>query len=557
MSAPLSVNRNEHGEFWLGTPEGLWRYNPDDGKPPAPFPTPDLPSGRIFEITSTADGAVWWRTADALVRYDGERSAVFTNLWRVKEFSDAASYPQRMAAAGDRLWVTGPGAGLVRFEGTNELRFTRQQGLRSEDTGSVAVAPDGTVWLADGDHSLARFDGTHFSYLTTRDGLPGGVITSIYAAPDGSIWLGTSEQIVARFDGQSFTCFGRSDNLSGNQSGYAGGVCWSIRTGPDGAVWFGTDDGLYRYAEKSFQQYTTRNGLPQGSMNALLATPGGGLVAGVGTNGIVSFDGKRFETVNDEMTVSDMVPGPDGNIWVAFTGNQNSQQSIALMRGGSMVSVLTNFSGLPSGQITCLARGPDGSLWAGGGGGGVIRFEGTNAVPTLVVTNGLLTNRVFTIHCTASGTVWIGTMGGIVRYDGTRWTEFTETNGAPGRWVSAIASGPDGSVWFGSRDGGLSRFDGKTMSPVAQTRELTVPSDVRKIFCDAQGVLWFATPTGVTRYDGVAWCPLDEGDGLLSGRGDRDHAGRHGRNVVRQRPGLDALPACPRDDTGANGRSTN
>ena len=157
-------------------------------------------------------------------------------------------------------------------------------------------------------------------------------------------------------------------------------------------------------------------------------------------------------------------------------------------------------------------------MWAGGAGGGVIRFAGTNEVPTLVATNGLLTNSIYAIYCAKSGTVWIGTEGGIVRYDGARWTEFTETNGAPGHSVTAIAGGPDGSVWFGSYDGGVSRYDGKTLASVPQTKDLAVPSNVIKIFCDAQGVLWFGTATGVTRYDGITWCPLDEGDGLLPGQ---------------------------------------
>ncbi len=56
----------------------------------------------------------------------------------------------RLAVAGNRLWLTGPGAGLVRFEGTNQVRWTRPQGLPSDDTGTVAAAPDGGVWFAVG-----------------------------------------------------------------------------------------------------------------------------------------------------------------------------------------------------------------------------------------------------------------------------------------------------------------------------------------------------------------------------------------------------------------------
>ncbi|HEV2210693.1 MAG TPA: response regulator [Verrucomicrobiae bacterium] len=514
---PLSTYRDSQGGFWLGTVGGLLTYHPGTGQPPSSFAPRDLPTDRIFEFAGTADGAVWWRTEEALVRYDAGRGTVFTNLWRTESFSGEILYPQRLAAARDCLWVTGPGAGLLKLQGTNITRFTSGQGLRSEDTGPVAAAPDGTVWLAVGAHSLAQFDGTNFNYLTSRDGLPGGIITSIYPAPDGALWLGTSEQVVARFDGRSFTCSGRARNLTGNQDSYTGEECWAIQTGPDGAVWFGTGDGLYRFEKTTFEKYTTRDGLPEGPANALVATPGGELVAAIGTNGMAVFDGERFEALKEEMAISAMAEGPGGQLWVAFNSRTDSKRRIALMRGRNIVSVITNFSGLPRGRISCLALSPDGSLWAGGRYGGVARFEGTNGVPPLVATNGLLAKMVLAIHCDGSGSVWIGVAGGIVRYDGSRWTEFTQTNGAPGLFVRGIADGPDGTLWVGSEDGGLARFNGKVMTPVEQTKDLAVPRSVFNIFCDAKGTLWFATSMGVTRYDGVAWSSLGERDGLLPG----------------------------------------
>ena len=150
-------------------------------------------------------------------------------------------------STGGHLWVTGPGAGLIRFDGTNEVRFGQPQGLRSEDTGPVAAAPDGGLWLAVGTNAIARFDGTNFAYLTPRDGLPHGVVTALHAAPSGELWVGlftagasyNEGGYVARFDGKSFTAFSRHDEAMGTQSGYPAGMCFDIQTGPGGGtlVW--------------------------------------------------------------------------------------------------------------------------------------------------------------------------------------------------------------------------------------------------------------------------------------------------------------------------------
>jgi PAS domain S-box-containing protein len=512
---------DDSGMFWIGTSDGLWRYRPADGVPPSRFSPPGLPTADIFEMTGTADGAVWWRTAGALVRYQGGQGTVFTNLYSWRPNPDSTQYqfvfPCLLAASGNRLWVTGPGLGLVRFDGTNQVRWTRQQGLPSDDTGTVAAGPDGEVWLADGTEGVARFDGTNFIRLTQRDGLPPGTITCIRVVPDGRVWFGSDEGAVARFDGRSFTYFDNSSAFTGRKDSAANRQCWDIRQGPDGAIWFGTMDRLWRFEENTFRQYTTLDGLPEGSVNTLLATRDSELIAGIATNGVTVFNGQRFGTNPNQRPVTDMVGGSDGQVWMAFISTQNPLRSLELVSRGKPLAVLTNFSGLPAGRITCLAYGANGDLWAGGAGGGVIRFQGTNAVPTLVATNGLLVGAIYTIHCDPQGAVWIGADGGIVRFEGMNWTEFTQTNGAPGRYVVGIESGSDGNVWFGAVDGGLARFDGKMMKPVGASLGTFIPSGVQKIFRAADGILWFGTLTGVTHYDGTTWVPLDEGDGLVPG----------------------------------------
>jgi signal transduction histidine kinase/ligand-binding sensor domain-containing protein len=517
--APLSIHQNPDGTFWFGAYEGgLWRHDPGAGKPPTPVATGDLPAENILEVTGGSDGAVWWRTAEALVRLDGTRGTVFNDLWRQQDASNLTMLPQRLAVDGQRLWVTGPGAGLMQIDGTNIVRLSREHGLRSRDTGPIAVGPDGMVWLAVGNHSLARFDGARFTYFTTRDGLPPGVILSIHPMADGIVWLATSDLVVARYDGHGFTHFGRSDDLRGDQNCYAGGRCWDIQTGPDGALWFGTSDGLWRYEPATFQQFTTLDGLPEGVVQSLVLTPDGGLMAGIGTNGLTLHDGRRFRQLPVPMVVSDIVPGPNGHVWSAYADSPYSQRGIVITRGASVVTVITNLGGLPEGRIACLEHAADGAVWAGSEGGGVIRFDGTSTLPTLTAAHGILAGRIYTIHADSKGYVWVGSDGGIARFDGTNWAQFTRADGAPGRYVTAIGSTPDGTVWFGASDGGLSRFDGVQLDVVTQTTERDVPSGVRNIFSDADGRLWFVTPTGITLHDGVAWVPLDERDGLLPGR---------------------------------------
>ena len=416
--------------------------------------------------------------------------------------------------------MTGPGAGLVRFEGTNQLRWTRQQGLPSDDTGTVTVGT-GRRGLVCGRSAegVVRFDGTNFFRLTQKDGLPAGVITSIRVVPDGRVWFGTDKEPWRALMAGASPILTTSSAFTGRTDGAANRQCWDIQQGPDGATWFGTTDRLWRFEEDTFRQYSTADGLPEGGVSSLLAAPDGALIGACrhqcpGHASTASGSG-RTRCPSRPPACS---PARTGQIYAALASTPPVPERIAILQGGSILSVLTNSAGQPGNAFTCLARAADGALWAGSASNGVVRFAGTDGVATLVRTNGLLTNSINAIHCDARGAVWIATDG---RNRPERRNQLDRVHPRrtalrAGSWT-AIESGPDGSVWFGAWDGGLARFDGKTMKPVASSRGTFIPSSVQNIFRAADGTLWFATVTGVTRYDGTTWVPLDEGDGLLPG----------------------------------------
>jgi signal transduction histidine kinase/CheY-like chemotaxis protein/ligand-binding sensor domain-containing protein len=532
FSMANAFHQDQLGVLWMGG-DGLLRYDPREQREPTPVTARGLlmvDMEGIEEITETADGAIWWRTADELVRYQNGSGTRFTNLWRRESIGHINDHlrrlPRRLAAVGDRLWVTGPGAGLIQFHGTNQVRYTHQQGLISDETGSVAAGGNGAVWLAVGDSALARFDGTNFTYFTPKDGLPAGWITCIHVTSDDDLWLATAPQrldnllpqTVSHFDGRSFIQFVNSGRVSGDPTSYAGSMCWDIQNGPDGAVWFGTGNGgVWRYDKRTFQHYTLQDGLAEGEVSCLLTNANGSLVA-AGPQGLSWYDGSHFTTASELLQASATLSGPDGLLWAAVPSGPAALTGIARLSGKHIVSVITNYPGWPNNGITCLARSTNGSVWAGGKLGGVFHFEGRNPVLTAVATNGLLTNAIYAIHCDRRGTVWVAAQGGILAFDGTSWTNGTPGNYAQGTHVVSIESGPEGSVWFGSPDGGLARFNDGATEVINRDNEKGTPVAVNTIYRSPDDVLWFATMTGVTRYDGISWVALDERDGLLPGQ---------------------------------------
>ncbi len=60
----------------------------------------------------------------------------------------------------------------------------------------------------------------------------------------------------------------------------------------------------------------------------------------------------------------------------------------------------------------------------------------------------------------ASGALWVGTDGGITRYDGQRFTAFGVAEGMPATQIQVVAVGPDGNVCAGTSSG-LACWDGQ------------------------------------------------------------------------------------------------
>ena len=147
-------------------------------------------------------------------------------------------------------------------------------------------------------------------------------------------------------------------------------------------------------------------------------------------------------------------------------------------------------------RVNAIHRSKDGYLWLGTG-QGVARFDGTNFVHWRqseglqesnvswimsdkegVIRCGanswsahwdgqqwrsmkfpLITQRENTTraHGDEAGNIWVGTEGdGVWRYDGKAWINYNTPDGLVFNRVGPIASGADGTLWFGTFAGGVS-----------------------------------------------------------------------------------------------------
>lgn len=254
----------------------------------------------------------------------------------------------------------------------------------------------------------------------------------------------------------------------------------------NGEAWAATNGGLVRWHEDgTYRVFTTADGLPFNEMRALRSAS-------------------------------------DGGLWLA-----GRDRNVALVHpeGDSLgeITVFDSDKDLGIGYVRTFMVDEDGSLWAGGSyGNGISRFDGTRwTVPANITLDvpalGGSPTDIMSMLRSSDGTLWLGLeTRGILRWDGTEWTRFSDDQGVGDKSVYRLYESDDGTLFAGT-SGGLLRFDAANNSWTS----LPTPGKDAPVYDITQfedKTLWIAQPQLVAQSrDGAAtWRVVGNADDGLT-----------------------------------------
>src|SRR5688500_12912567 len=158
-----------------------------------------------------------------------------------------------------------------------------------------------------------------------------------------------------------------------------------------------------------------------------------------------------------------------------------------------VLSQWTTADGLPQNSVTAIAQTPDGYLWLGTF-GGVARFDGSSfRLAPRVDSAGQHTDRVLSLAVGRDSALWIGTEAGLLRYHGGRYDVYTTANGLPDGEISALHVDGTGVLWIGTARGGVARFERGAITRVPASNGAPV-SYVFSFVETGDGTIWVNLP---------------------------------------------------------------
>jgi diguanylate cyclase (GGDEF)-like protein len=312
------------------------------------------------------------------------------------------------------------------------------------------------------------------------------------------------------------------------------------------------EDRIPALHELAQRTWTTREGLPHNSVNALAQTADGYLWLAT-WEGLARYNGREFELFTreqlpplEDVAMRSLHVDHEGGLWVGG------------VRGDLLRFHRGTWSRLPPAPafVNALLLDRAGRLWVGQESQGLLRIDPDGSRHAYGRAQGMLGDSVFELVMDPEGRVFAGTSGGLVRIEGEHAIEvrYSEEGGNPavlglnldrsgrlllstargafrtrsadyaegfeslhpqlaGRSVFRMVEGKEGALWIGTAIEGLARLQGDRLETLG-TAEGLPSGRVLSLLLDQDEALWIATNGGLMRLGAAPFSTFTDAQGL-------------------------------------------
>jgi ligand-binding sensor domain-containing protein/two-component sensor histidine kinase len=517
-----AIAQTDDGYLWLGTDEGLARFDGYDFVP-LTRDNAELPSNSIIALSPGHDGGLWIGTPNGLALYQHGHTKTFTTkdglpdnlitylrgdhagtLWivaggRLCHFQDGkfTTVPSEQLAPisavrviyEDRqndLWIAGE-RGLVNKTKTGFAVVLGSEQMRVTFVTTILEDHNGDLWLAGSNGLMVRRSDGSVRLFDTRDGLSNNVVRALWEDRGGSLWAGTDVGFSRLRDGRFYSPF--------QEKSQEGDWVRSLFEDREGNLWVGMNSGLNRFRDDPFVTFGRPEGLPSDAPLTVLQDRRGQMWVGYHDAGLVKLlpGGFRAYTSRDGLAGDEVFrvrEARNGDLLIATRNGFSRMHEGRFITFRDPLAHLAAYDALETSQGRLLVANRSGV------------YEVTDQRWRNIVPGGLVVNT-FPIVLTErlDGSVWAGTYGvGLwqIPQDGATPRLWTMAEGLGSNQIHSLFQDGDGTLWIGTFGGGLNALrDGKFLKYTVHDGLLS--DNISHVEDDGKGNLWLSTTKGICR----------------------------------------------------------
>jgi ligand-binding sensor domain-containing protein len=472
--------QDDNNNMWMATNKGVSMY---DGTNWTNYNVIDgLVDEHVNCIEIDNSGNIWFGTDRGVSKFDGTN---WTNYTRSNTLNFSSGEVYSILIDGDKVWISGNGGGLCVLENGSWTKYTTYDGLVGNNLTAVVKDKEGNIWISDDGSGISKFNGVFFENFTTSDGLPNNAINGLKVDNEGTVWCITDGSACKYANGYW-------EIINSKFPRYA----LSIYIDRTGNKWFGENGGgATKFDGTNWTNYPHSNtlNLTYGTYCILIENDNKVLVGGQGA--IYTLENDEWSKVEITGNIESMVKDTNGAIWAGSNAYNNFGGLYKFHNGDT--TLFNTDDGLVDNYVTALAFDNSGKMWIGTKEG--LSIYNGSSFTNKTETTGLAGNLVQDIYVN-NDSVWVATSNGVSLYYDGNWTTYTSSNGLIHSDVKEIEVAPDNSVWFATSGRGLSILKGNSWSHLTWHDGLPTNTN-NSLYINEEGVVYINKGGGIVRYE--------------------------------------------------------
>ena len=344
----------------------------------------------------------------------------------------------------------------------------------------IIVGSTSQVFALDRKKTINQYG--HNTWLK-QNGLPARTINVVLQTKDGYLWLGTSAGLF-RFDGVYFTEINTNPKNDKTHESIS-----TLVESRDSSLWIGTTyNGLRNLKNGKISSYGIEEGSYDGQVRQLFESRTGCLIIGTSIGVFMFQDGKFTQVLLQPNYITAVAGDSLGRIWVG------THDGIRIFKEAHPTKImsLTLKDGLPNRITTCIYFDRQANIWIGTV-GGLVRWK-NGKIKIYTTSDGLLHDNINTIYQDRDGNIWVGTQKGLNRLSGGEWTSYTKSDGLTNNYITSFEEDFEGSLWVSTSDG-LNQFKDVNITPYTTTEGLA-NNYISSALETSDGSLYFLSDQG-------------------------------------------------------------